>query len=423
MSGIKIESKREMFYLKYKKSNIFDLSPYKTERNEHSKIADKITNKRYDKIFKPKIDNLTSRQRYIQSLFKSDENELQYSQKKITPKIKRKDWRSNSAKHSIIKKKFDFNLIKEKKFNKNNHNLSFYRESSNNDKKIEKILRTTTNHKLRSFYSKFSDIFNINNSSSQDIKSNRSTLLGKKKITIKNLLKTSDELKFKIKPIPINLKKIKNTKNYFQKELNTRNNIIKSEREKEETLKKKVKEKMFNLKSNKKSENIKNEILPPIYKFKLNIKNNKTNINNLESVNYNIINNKTSTSREEYKNFSSIKPSFGEIINYEILIPKNYNKVSEIKLKNILHSEGIHFFNFSEQGDIIGGNKGKDRFKVRNSNNEKEFNDKIKKVNNKFSKINIKLNKLRENHSKKKTDLIQNPKNYKTSKFSYKKKK
>ena len=212
MSGIKIESKREMFYLKYKKSNIFDLSPYKTERNEHSKIADKITNKRYDKIFKPKIDNLTSRQRYIQSLFKSDENELQYSQKKITPKIKRKDWRSNSAKHSIIKKKFDFNLIKEKKFNKNNHNLSFYRESSNNDKKIEKILRTTTNHKLRSFYSKFSDIFNINNSSSQDIKSNRSTLLGKKKITIKNLLKTSDELKFKIKPIPINLKKIKNTK-------------------------------------------------------------------------------------------------------------------------------------------------------------------------------------------------------------------
>ena len=70
----------------------------------------------------------------------------------------------------------------------------------------------------------------------------------------------------------------------------------------------------------------------------------------------------------------------------------------------------MHFFNFTEQGDVIGGNKGKYIFKIRNSNNEKNFNDKIKKVNSKFNKFNVKLKKVDDNHSRKKTDLISTPK-------------
>ena len=285
-----------------------------------------------------------------------------------------------------------------------------------------KLLRTTTNHKIRSFYSKCSDIFNVNDSFSlKNDKNNRTVLLYNEKTNIDNISKTP-ELTMKIKPLPIKYKKIKNTKNYLQRELNARNNLIKSEGQKEEALRKKMKSKMFNRKSEAKKENIKNEILPPMYEFKLKLKNKKTNINNLESVNYDIINNKTSKIRQEYTNLSSIKPSFGDISNYEILIPKNFNQVNEIKLKNILHSEGIHFFNFSEQGDIIGGNKGKYLFKVRNSNNEKEFKDKIKKINSKFSKINIKLNKIKVNYSKKKSDLIQNQ-NKNKNKGIYKKRK
>ena len=404
MKDVKIDSKREILYLKYKKSNIFDPSPYSTETNEHSKITDKITNRKYDKIFVPKIDNLTSRQRYIQNLYKIENNELACTPKKRVSKIRRKNL-NYSANNSKINKKNYYNSINEKNYN--NKNLSFYCESSINDKKSLKLLRTTTNHKIRSFYSKCSDIFNVNAPSPfKNDKNNRTVLLYNEKTNIDNISKTPDST-MKIKPLPINYKKIKNTKNYLQRELNARNNLIKSEGQKEEALRKKMKSKIFNRKKEAKKENIKNEILPPMYEFKLKLKNKKTNINNLESVNYNIINNKASKIRQEYTNLSSVKPSFGDISNYEILIPKNFNQVNEIKLKNILHSEGIHFFNFSEQGDIIGSNKGKYLFKVRNSNNEKEFNNKIKKINSKFSKINIKLNKIKVNHSKKKSDLIQ----------------
>ena len=406
MKDVKIDSKREMIYLKYKKSRIFDSSPNRTGINEHSMVTDKITNRRYDKIFKPKFDNLSSRQRYIQNLYKTEQNEFVYTPKKRISRDKRK-----FLSYSENNKKLDCNSISEKKYNKKK--LNFYRDNSINNKNFSKILRTTTNHKLRSFYSKLSNIFNVNNLTSfKDIRSKRTALFTKEKSNYNNISGAPNST-MQIKLMPINFKKIKNTKNYFQREINTKNNFIKSEREKEEALRKKIKSKLFNKKTDIKKENIKNEILPSMYEFKSKIKNKKTTINNLESVNYNIINNKTSKKRQEYINLSSTKPSFEDVTNYEILIPKNFNQVNDIKLKNILHSEGIHFFNFSEQGDIIGGCKGKYIFKVRNSNNEKEFNDKIKKINSKFSKINIKLNKIKGNLSKKKTDLLQNPKNYK----------
>ena len=403
MNAPKIESKREIYYLKYKKSSIFDDSfPQKSERNEDYKITDKVTNRRYDKIFIPNLDNLTSRQRYIQNLYKNDFVDLINTPKKKHSKIKRIKYRSNSESYSKNKTALTENNFYKKR------NKSFYRANSNNDEKSLTILRTTTDHRIRSIYSRYSDIFNTdNNFANSNNKHNKASILSNKEKNIEKY-NISDNSKTKIKPKKLEVNKNKNVKNCLEKEFKMKNNIIKSEREKEELLRKKVREKQYNKKNNIKIENNNNELLPPMYKFRLKIKNEnkKTNINNLESVNYNIINNKKSNIRQEYTNLSAIKPSFEKISNYEIKIPKDFNKVNEVQLKNILNSEGLHYFHFSEEGDIISGRKGKYIFKIRNTNNEKDYKKKIKRVNSKFKKLNVKLNKVNRNYSKKKSELF-----------------
>ncbi len=422
MNAPKIESKREIYYLKYKKSSIFDDSfPQKSERNEDSKITDKVTNRRYDKIFIPKLDNLTSRQRYIQNLYKNDFVDLINTPKKKHSKIKRIKYRSNSESYAKNKTALTENNFYKKR------NKSFYRANSNNDEKSLTILRTTTDHRIRSIYSRYSDIFNTdNNFANSNNKHNKASILSNKEKNIEkyNICKVSDNSKTRIKPKKLEVNKNKNVKNCLEKEFKMKNNIIKSEREKEELLRKKVREKQYNKKNNIKIENNSNELLPPMYKFRLKIKNEnkKTNINNLESVNYNIINNKKSNIRQEYTNLSAIKPSFEKISNYEIKIPKDFNKVNEVQLKKILNSEGLHYFHFSEEGDIISGRKGKYIFKIRNTNNEKEYKKKIKRVNSKFKKLNVKLNKVNRNYSKKKSELFHDiPKVTKSSKNKIKK--
>lgn len=407
MNKTKKENKRELFYSKYKKSTIFDSSNTKDiEKNNKTVITDKITNRKYDKTFYPKMDNLSSRQRYIQSLYKYDLNEFTYTPKKSHSKIKRNIIRSHSVKNTNKIKNYystslngKNNIIIKKK-------IQLFRENSINNEKMLNILKTTTNHKIRSLFSNYSNIFNNNNNSSSFYKQKiYSTLISHEGKNKGYMNKTPDDISHKIKALPIKLIKIKNSKNYLQRELILKNNIIKSERQKEELLRKKVKEKNFN---KKKIENNKNELLSPIYSFKLETKNKKTAINNLESVNYNIINNKKSNIRQDYINLSSNKPIFENVSNYEIIIPKKFNQVNELKLKNILHSVGIHFFSFTEQGDIISGSRGKYLFKIRNTKNDKNFRDKIKIINSKFTKLNVKLKKTNLNYSKKKTDLIPN---------------
>ena len=405
MNKAKIESQREKYYLKYKKSSIFDPAPSNTTKNEKYKITDKITNKNYPKKFKPKEDIITSRQRYINSLYKNDLTDLTFTPKKKRSKIRRMKSNSSLNKNNNNNASFSHPLTEKKEISMK-RKMSFFRESSLNDEKTIKILRTTRNHKLRSFLSKTSDIFNTHNTSTNSVKNDKKCEKNKNN---ENLNKTSDNIR-KIKPLSLKMSKMRNTKNFFLRELTSKNNTIRSEREKEELLRKKVKEKSFHKKNFAKEEKIKDEVLPPMYEYKLKNKNRKTNINNLESVSYNIINNRNSNIRQIYSTLSSAKPDFEKVSNYEIIIPNNFKQLNEVKLKNILHSEGLHFFNFTEQGDVISGNKGKYIFKIRNSNIEKNFKDKIKKVNSKFSKLNVKLKKLEENHSRKRTDLISTPK-------------
>lgn len=136
--------------------------------------------------------------------------------------------------------------------------------------------------------------------------------------------------------------------------------------------------------------------------------NSKTNASNIESVNYDIISNKKNNLYDKYNKLSNQKASVSEYDNYEIIIPKDYNKLDGQKLKNMLHAEGVHFFGFSEQANI-GGDKGKFKFKIRKSNLDKnDINNCVKKLSKKLSSsFNVKLKKTDEVNERKTTEITQ----------------
>ena len=87
-------------------------------------------------------------------------------------------------------------------------------------------------------------------------------------------------------------------------------------------------------------------------------------------------------------------------------MPKNYNKANVDHLKNVLNSNGLHIFGLKEEGDLIGGQKGKFKIKVRtNGQNEKDKDKSINKIKNKLSNMDVTLKKKIVDLRKKKTDI------------------
>ena len=136
--------------------------------------------------------------------------------------------------------------------------------------------------------------------------------------------------------------------------------------------------------------------------------NKKTNASNIESVNYDIISNKSNNLYDKYNKLSNKKSTFSEYENYEIIVPKNYNKLDGSKLKNLLHAQGVHFYAFREQANVQG-DKGKFKFRVRKSNidtGNNNNNNKIEKLSKKLSNVfNVKLKKYNEINEKKTSEI------------------
>lgn len=435
MNTANITSKREWLYLKYKKSSIFEDTPYSTERkynDTESRVTDKITNRKYDNIFTPRFIEMTARERYTQNLLTSDNKSPSIKTHRALS-LKKKLSISTGTQTEIINRKKNIkdsrseylktvqnSDIKNKSKNKSVSKLvrrakSFYsKENKNldlNSYKKDNIMKNGNDSRSRNLYSITLNAFNVANFSSNvinhnekkneqkdilELKSENNIFLESKKTT-KNTI---------IKPIPISNFFNKTHKGFFKYESERKNNDkLLSENDRKKILYKNVKEKKFNKISIEKAEKLINGNLPPMYQIQSLLKK-KTNIGNLESVNYDIITTKENTSRENYYNLNSMKAKYEEINNFEIIVPKNYNGFDEYKLKNVLYSEGLHFFNFHEKGDIIGGEKGKFEFKLRNSKLDKNIQEKIRKVNYKFNKMNVKLKKIEKNSSKKKTDLF-----------------
>ena len=370
---------------RYSKSSIFDPLPnnnFNTNPKQGYEIADKITNKVYNQNFVPKYKEISSKERYNQNLYSHKNTAPLPTKKKMKSNI---DLNAEQIKCRDMYGNYNVNEYRQKK-NKNYSQEHFKNEN------INKILKTTQDSRLRKLCSMSSNIFNVDENS---IKCENRVVDYMNKKPNDKITKKEENIKMRRK----------SSKNFLTNEVSRKNSFIKNEQEKRKSIERDVKEKKYN--KTKQITNYNSEYTP-VYKIK---DNNKTNFSNIESVKYDIISTQKNNLNKQYCNLSNLKAAPEEIENYEIIVPHNYNKMQEIKIKNILGGEGMHYFNFKEEGDIVGGEKGRIVFNVRRSSLEKEninLNNQVKNIAQKLNKLNVKIHKVIPNTAKIKCESIKN---------------
>ena len=236
----------------------------------------------------------------------------------------------------------------------------------------EKMLKSIEDGKTRKLFSMASDIFNLDNTSTN--------LIANSKISPKtpNYLGNTNKK---------DIRNLLNNDNYYNI---LSNNILGIGRPKKATKFNRIN--FFNRNEYNKSD--------------IKSINSKVNISNIESVKYDIISTQKSNIYDKYNNLSNIKATPFKVEDYEILIPKNYNKSNAYNLKSELNSNGLHIFGVKEEGDVIGGIKGKYKIKVRvNGQSEKDKNKMINKASNRLMNLDAKFKRNIIDWGKKKTDI------------------
>ena len=272
---------------------------------------------------------------------------------------------------------------------KNDINYSFNRALTSKKEKKESntddILKNVENGRIRKLFAMASDIFNLDNTATNLIK--RTDLSPKMPNFYKTMYKKDNNNTFRD---IFNLSGTNENNNYNNI---LSNNILGMARTKNNKNHNKIN--FFN-----RSEYNQNET------NSFNSKGLKTNRSNMESVKYDIISTRKSNIFDKYKKLSGEKATASKIEDYEILVPQNYNKANVYNLRNVLGSNGLHIFNLKEEGDVIGGQKGKFKIKVRvNGQNEKDKNKIINNISNKLLNMDVKLKKNSVDLGKKKTDI------------------
>ena len=270
---------------------------------------------------------------------------------------------------------------------KNDINYSFNRALTAKKEKKESntddILKNVENGRIRKLFAMASDIFNLDNTATNLIK--RTDLSPKMPNFYKTMYKKDNNNIFR------DVFNLSNENKNYNNILS--NNILGMARTKNNKNHNRIN--FFN-----RSEYNQNET------NSFNSKGLKTNRSNMESVKYDIISTRKSNIFDKYKKLSGEKASASKIEDYEILVPQNYNKANVYNLRNVLGSNGLHIFNLKEEGDVIGGQKGKFKIKVRvNGQNEKDKNKIINNVSNKLLNMDVKLKKNSVDLGKKKTDI------------------
>ena len=261
-------------------------------------------------------------------------------------------------------------------------------KNSKDEENRENMLKTVENGRIRKLFSMASDIFNLDDTATNLIK--RCDLSPKYSNFYKTIYKkdiNNNNFRDSLNQSGLN----QNNNHKYNNSLS--NNILAIARKK----------------NNKKHNRInffKRSEYNPNETYLLHPKGLKTNRSNLESVKYDIISTRKSNIVDKYNNLSGLKASSSNVEDYEILVPKNYNTANVNHLKNVLNSNGLHIFGLKEEGDLIGGQKGKFKIKVRtNGQNEKDKDKCINKIKNKLSNMDVKLKKKIVDLRKKKTDI------------------
>lgn len=409
----KPESKKEMALKKKKKTN--DMKKSNKNRNLKQNII-KIPEKLEKQNIKQNPNTSKNRISHIIIKKKDLENRMNKSIKKnknnIIPKpnpiliinnnkiknIKSKSPRNLSSirreKNKITKNYLDdINLKKSNSFRikknslKNDKNYSLSKSITGNKERNEtnpeNILKTVENGRIRKLFAMSSDIFNLDDTATNLIK--RVPFTPKYSNFYRTIYKKEENNIFKdeLNQIGLNL----NNKDKYKDNLSK--NILE--------LSKDNKKKKFNkIDFFKRFEYNQKEINPFGEKGCL----------NMESVKYDIISTRKSNIYDKYNNLSGIKATSPNIEDYEILLPKNYSKANMHSFKNVFNSNGLQFFGLKEEGDIIGGQKGKFKIKIRmNGQNEKENNRSLNKINKKLLGMDAKLKKNLIDLGKKRTDI------------------
>lgn len=347
-------------------------------------VTDKITNKKYQKEFIPQYDEMSSKERYMRDVFGKEPKKIlsDYRENKIVPKLDLRGFPIKKIDAYHQRSKTEYKLKRAK---------SLFNDKFK-DKYSNYIFRNTKDSRTRKLYSMASNIFNQEHTSTNlinnkgYIKNKNHIHLGNEQNHVKSTLKYQKENKI-INRSSFGLLKKEFDKNIMDRKIKNYNQY--------------VKEKKFNKTSYLLKRDF-NENEEPI-KYEPFKKNNQANI---ESVKYDIISTNEKSPNKKYSNNSGLKPTSSKIQDYEMVLPNGFNKLNESKLKNILHAQGIHYFNFTEQGDIACGNKCRYKFKVRSSDLDKNHEKNIEKVSKKLSSIySIKLQKTINNPSKKRTEV------------------
>ena len=418
---VDLESQKELFL---KSSRL-------SFRRKEKPITDKITNITYTKEYEPQNKEISSRQRY-QSFRNSlkpynDKNNLDklnklntISPSRDTSKKGIDDTNSNISRSKTI---YSFrNPLYSDKYKteyRSKRTQSFF-SNRINDK--EYILRTTNISRLRKLYSMSSDIFNLDDCSTNLVHNNSFYDNNNYNFNTENIDNNNDNKEYNDdneyydKNNTINISKglLEKEKDNIESNVSNMSNISNIKRVRNININKiKNIEGKYKIKRHHKLSLLLNkdfnnsDFIPFLHKIKNRTKS-KTNASNIESVNYDIISNKENHLYDKYNTLSNKKADNTQYDNYEIIIPKNYNKLDSSKLKNFLHAEGIHFFGFKEQANLIG-DKGKFTFKIRKSNldnldkSNKNKNIELlsKKLKNVFS---VKLKKNEEDNKRKTTE-------------------
>ena len=375
-------------YEKYRKSNLFEDC-----KDNIAPITDKVTNRVYINKFEPKYRERGAREIYQDSVLTKDKRA------KTLKVLNREKTEDNLFRIRRIPRDRNFNAMDIKirndyrGYNVNEYKLKrtksvfIPRSNINNEEK------NTMDSRIRKIYAMTSDIFNINE---------------KPKFTVQDLNRSFHATK---------VKKIEEEKEAKEKRNALRRSMTHSristnqdwKNSNTEPMKKKMKEFEDNYNKNLRDGNFNrkyfltkrdfNSEISLLDKKTLNVKTNPTNV---ESVNYNILSTEPSLYRNTISSFSNKKPIECMYDDYEINCDNNnYNQVNSKKLINLLHKEGIHVYNFKEEGNEICGNNGKFIFQIRKGNRDEDFADKLKKINNKLKQKDMTLQKVKVDKSKK----------------------
>ena len=369
----KTESKKEMFLKRKKKYNNPVYNPISNKRNFTQlnifELNNNTSNYRFHHDNIKKSDLLNKRNNSLQKKYIQNEiislrkninsNSYKYLPKTISPIKRKKNIKIFSLQNNKTPKK---KIIRNRNDNKSKE-LNKQKQKTEIENEKNKMLKTAENGRIRKIIAMSSDIFNLNN-------------------TATNLFNKSN-----LSPEIIYKKEKKNNKPYDI----ISNKIISME---------KPKDKFNRVNIINRSQYNKNET------YSLNSKGKKTNSSNIESVKYDIISTRKSNIFDKYNNLSGVKASTSKYEDYEIIVPKDYNKSNINNYKTVFNSNGMHIFGIKEEGDIIAGQKGKYKIKVRtNGKEEKEKKKMIDKSNNKLMNMDVKFKKNIDDWRKKKTDI------------------